>query len=244
MIVAVLVPFRGGCPWRERAWSWVRSRYEQAGHDVIVGTTPVAEFSRTQAIIHARHQSDADVLVIADADVWPDGLDEGISQAREHGWAVPNGLLHRLSEESTWRVLEGEDWHGLPLSTDNPQDAKPYRIHEAGTLLIVTAEAFDAAPPDPRFVGWGQEDDAWSIALRTLVGNPWRGDADLVHLWHPPQQRQSRIVGNETSRALLRRYRASRHKPQQLRALLEEVTDGSDHDQARPTGHPGSPQVA
>lgn len=224
MTVAVLVPFRGGEPHRDRNWSWVRSRYEQAGFDVIVGTTDVEGFSRTQAILNAREQSDADVFIVADADVWTDpaALLGGVSQARASGWAVPNEKLHRLSEESTWRVLAGEDWHGLPLSTDNAQDSKPYRVHEGGTLLIVTAEAFDTAPPDPRFVGWGQEDDAWALALRCLVGVPWRGAADLVHLWHPAEPRQTRIIGNDRNVQLVTRYRNARRRPDVMRALIEE----------------------
>lgn len=222
MNVAVLVPFRGGDPHRDRAWSWVRSRYEQAGFDIVVGTSNAAGFSRTQAILDARHQADADVLIVADADVWPEGLDDGIRYALEHGWAVPNGYLHRLSEQSTWQVLAGVDWRGLPLSADNPHDSRPYKVHPGGTLLVLTAEAFDTAPPDPRFVGWGSEDDAWALTLRCLVGAPWRGDADLVHLWHPPAQRKTRITGNDHNAALLRRYQAARHNPGRMRGLIEE----------------------
>lgn len=222
MTVAVLVPFAGGEPHRDRNWSWVRSRYEQAGHEVIVGTTDAPGFSRTQAILHARSQSDADVFVISDADVWPEGLDAGIAKATLHGWAVPNGYLHRLSEDSTWQVLNGKPWRGLPLSTDNRQDSKPYRVHEGGTCLIVTADAFDAAPPDPRFVGWGGEDDAWAAALHTLVGRPWRGDADIVHLWHPAEPRLTRSKGNEANHALRRRYLNARRAPDLMRYLIEE----------------------
>jgi hypothetical protein len=160
-------------------------------------------------------------LVISDADVVCDGLRSLAAAALEHGWAVP-GLLHRLSEDSTWRVLAGEDWRGLPLSADNPQDRRPYRVHPGGTLLAVTAEAFDTAPPDPRFVGWGQEDDALAAALRCLVGPEWRVDADVVHLWHPPQPRASRVVGNTANRALARRYHKAR-TPAAMRQLVEEA---------------------
>lgn len=222
MSVAVLVPFRGGCPWRERAWAWVHARYEAQGYDVIVGTTAAKGFSRTQAILDARTQTDADVLVISDADVFCDGIADAIDQAESHGWAVPHRLIHRLSEAATHRVLLGDDWRGQSLSQDNPQDRKPYKGHEAGTLLVTTADAFDTAPPDPRFVGWGSEDDAWSLALRSLVGAPWRGDTDLVHCWHPPEPRQSRVVGNPHNARLLRRYRAARRSPQLMAELIEE----------------------
>lgn len=221
-MIAVLVPFRGGCAWRERAWSWVRCRYERAGYDAVVGSSDAEGFSRTQAILDARQQSDAEVFVVADADVWPEGLELGIERALLHGWSVPNRMLHRLSDESTTRVLAGEDWRGLPLSTDNPQDSRPYRVHPGGTCLVVTAEAFDTAPPDPRFVRWGQEDDAWAATLSTLVGKPWRGEADIVHLYHPAEPRKTRAVGNDANKALLRRYHNASRAPDLMHGLVEE----------------------
>lgn len=227
MTTAVLVPFKGGEEHRDRNWSWVRCRYEQSGFEVIEGTSDAEGFSRTQGILSARAQSDADVFVVADADVWcdPAALLHGAAQAQASGWAVPNGMLRRLSEESTWRVLSGENWRGLALSTDNPQDSLPYPVHEAGTLLILTAEAFDIAPPDPRFIGWGFEDDAWAMALNCLVGPAWRGAADLIHLWHPAAPRPSRTKANPSNTALRDRYRAAaRRGPVAMRRLIEEVS--------------------
>lgn len=220
--IAVLVPWRPGCEWRERAWAAIRGQYEASGYQVVEGTTDVDGFSRTQAILDARARSDADVFVIADADVFGDITDEAIDHTIGHGWAIPHNLLHRLSPDSTLQVLAGADWRGLPLSNDNQQDRRPYRIHEAGTLLTITAHAFDTAPPDPRFVGWGQEDAAWADALRTLVGPPWRGAVDLVHLWHPAEPRRTRVVGNNDNLALLRRYRAAAGNPEQMRQLIAE----------------------
>lgn len=223
--VAVVVPFVGGCKHREAAWEWAQDRYRQAHPDwpVIVGTSEAEGFSRSQAILDAAGRTDADVLVIADADVWVDNLTETVDQAVEHGWAVPHLLIHRLSQESTGRVLMlGADWHGLPLSADNPQDRRPYRGNETGTLVVVTREAFNTAPPDPRFTGWGSEDVAWGYALRSLVGPPWRGSDDLVHLWHPPQPRLNRIVGNRWSQQLAARYQRARRNPAVMRRLVEE----------------------
>lgn len=218
----MLVPFTEGGPERAAAWSWVRSRYEEAGLPVVTGSSDSRDFSRTAAILDARARTTADVLVVADADVWCDGVDDLIALAATHGWAIPN-LLHRLSPDSTDQVLDGAPWRGLPLSTDNPQDSKPYRVHPGGTLLVLTAAAFDAAPPDPRFVGWGQEDDAWACALLTLVGRPARAEGDVVHLWHPPQERRTRSVGNEANRRLLQRYQRAKRHPDRIRTLLEEA---------------------
>lgn len=225
MRVSVLVPFRGGCPHRDRAWRFVREWYKTAFPDwqIELGDSESPEFSRTQAILDAYRRADGDVLVVADADVICDAIPDAIDQASEKGWAIPHRLLHRLSPESTDLVLAGADWRGLPLSTDNRQDCKPYVGFEAGTLLVLTRETFDAAPPDPRFVSWGHEEEAWSAALRCLVGPPWRGTADLVHLWHPAAPRQSRGKGSDANLNLCRRYRSARTSPTRMRTLIEEA---------------------
>lgn len=189
---------------------------------LIEGRTDVAGFSRTQAALDGRAKADADVYLVADADVWVEGLGQAVNEALSHGWAIPHTLIHRLSPSSTEMVLGGSDWRGLPLSTDNQQDRRPYRGHETDTICAFRRDAFDAAPPDPRFVGWGQEGDAWSLALRTLVGAPWRGTEDLVHLWHPPQERKSRVVGNDRSMALLGRYRNAKNDPAAMTSLVDE----------------------
>lgn len=111
----------------------------------------------------------------------------------------------------------------LPLSTDNPQDSKPYRGKETGTLVVLRRDILASVFPDPRFVGWGQEDLAWSLALRTLHGPPWRGTDDLVHLWHPAQPRMNRVVGTPQNLDLYRRYQRANRNRGRMAALLEEV---------------------
>lgn len=218
---AVLVPYGGDEPHRARNWAWVRDRYEAAGFEVVVGTTDVPLFSRTRALLDARARTTADVLVVADADVWCEEVGGLVAAVGRTGWAIP-GYLHRLSAESTERVLAGEDWRHLPLSGDNRQDRRPYRVHPGGTLLAIRSTAFDLAPPDPRFVGWGQEDEALSDALHCLVGPPIRVDVPVVHLWHPPEPRRNRVVGNGANRALAARYRRVRRDPARMAALVEE----------------------
>jgi len=219
MTVSVLVPFRAGCPWREEAWEWVRPHF--APYEVVVGSCADGPFNRSEAILDAASRAAGDIFVVSDADVWCDPT-EAIEQADRLGWAVPHNLIHRLSPESTSKVLAGADWRGLPLSSDNHQDRKPYRGNETGTLVVIRRDVLFDVPPDLRFVGWGQEDNAWGAALRTLVGKPWRGTDDLVHLYHPAQPRQSRVVGNPDSLNLWRRYRSARRSPALMRSLVDE----------------------
>lgn len=181
-------------------------------------------FNRSLALLRGAAIWSHDGYIFADGDCWTEAaaLHEAIQMAKEHGWSVPHKLIHRLSADSTKLIFQGKDWRGLPLSTDNRRDARPYRGNECGTLVCMTREVLMAVPPDVRFVGWGQEDEAWAFALRTLVGPPWRGDADLIHLWHPPQPRQDRRVGSPAGAKLLHRYRQAQGQKRKMRALIDE----------------------
>jgi hypothetical protein len=221
MTVSVVVPWLPGCSHREAAWEWVQARYAENHPDweIVTGTTH--PFSRSRGILAAAAKATGDVLVVADADVYTDPT-AAVEAVAESGWAIPHLMLHRLSEESTAQVLAGADWRGLPLSEDNQQDSRPYKGHETGTLVVLRRDVFDDVIPDPRYLAWGQEDGSWSRALRVLVGQPWRGVADLPHLWHPAPPRLNRRVGSEDSMPLYRRYKQARH-PQLMRRLIDEA---------------------
>lgn len=224
MTVSVVIPWRAGCEWRERSFEWARARYAELHPvwELVVGASPDGPFSRAAAILDGARQSSGDLIVVADADVWCDPA-PSIDLAAERGWAIPHDLIHRLSDESTRLFMGGFDWRGLELDKSNKQDSRPYRGHETGTLVVLRRDVLFDVPPDSRFVGWGQEDDAWAAALNCLVGPAERGTDDLVHLWHPPQERLSRVIGNPQGRDLWRRYHLARRDPDRMRALIEEA---------------------
>lgn len=223
MRVAVLIPWVGGDIDREDALNWVLWKYrtEHPTWEIVLGS-PEQGLSRAQSLRDAANKTDAEMLVCADADVWC-GMNEAVRQAQFYGWAIPHLYIYRLSRSSSQKVLSGMDWRGLPLSNDNDQDSRPYKGHEGGTLLAIEHSIFDQVGPDPRFVDWGQEDDCWAMALRTLVGIPWRGDENLMHLWHPPQPRLSRKLGSLANKFLHSRYMEANGNPEAMTALLQEA---------------------
>lgn len=215
-MISVLVPFTPGCPHRDAAWEFLRPRWEQFG-EVIEGRCD-GPWVKALAVRDALSKASGDTLIIPDADVWCDP-----TEALEHldTWAVPHLRVHRLSEDSTRQMIAGADWRRLPLDRSNRQDSKPYKGIVGGGITIIRRDVLFDVPPDVRFVGWGREDNAWGTALTRLVGKPWRGSQDLVHLWHPPQPRPTRSKGAAESEALWRRYRNARTS-EQMRALVDE----------------------
>ena len=231
MTVEIIVPFYGAGADRTIALDWVSSRWPYA-HRIApdAGELP---HSKGRALWPAVRDSDADIIVLHDADVWCPGLPEAVQAVIDgHAWAVPHDRVHRLSQDGTARLLEategwsreplmaaGVDWRRLPLAQP------PYQGVLGGGILVASRSVLLEAPVDGRFLDWGQEDEAHGIALHCLHGRAWRGDADLMHLWHPPQPRMSRRVGTRAGYELCSRYRAARRDPVKMRALVAEARD-------------------
>lgn len=213
---------------RKRAFQWVVRQYQlnYPESNIIIGTCDHSKaFNRSEALLRGAMQSDAPVLVCADADVWTH-IGPAVDFANTVGWAVPHLMIHRLAPDSTHQVLMGAAPHPrMLLSDDNERDRAPYRGNVSGTLLVIRRDALFDVPPDIRFVGWGQEDQAWGTALNLLVGKPWRGKNPLYHLWHPPAPRMDRVNGSMDSVALWKRYAQCARDHDTMRSLLNESKD-------------------
>lgn len=134
------------------------------------------------------------------------------------------------NEELAARYLEAT---GDAVAMADLCEHRPYQGLEGGGAVVARRELITEVPVDPLFEGWGQEDEAWGLALNNLAGPATRQSAPLVHLSHAPQERATRKRGSAASWARYGRYRAARGDPEAMRALLKEAEDG-----AVPTAEP------
>lgn len=214
--VAVVVPWRGGCVYREAALGWCA---QQWGWPLVIGEHHEGGWCKAAAIADGLAKTTASVLVIADADVWcpSDVIVEAVANGRAK-WGHPHRGVRRLHEDATNEVLRGE------LDPRNVASKHlvepPTRAHPGGGVLVISRASYEQVPFDRRFRGWGSEDDSIGWALATLAGQPARGDERLVHLWHPPQERRSRQRGSEASYALQEQYWAARRRPREMAELV------------------------
>ena len=110
--------------------------------------------------------------------------------------------------------------------TDEPGkglDRRAYEGRLGGGVVIARREALLSVPMDRRFEGWGQEDEAWGVALEAMLGRCWRGDADLLHLWHPHEPRLTLRQGSKEGWDLYRRYARANGQPERMKELLKEA---------------------
>jgi hypothetical protein len=222
--VSVLVPWRPDGGHRDRAWKWVRQQYAARfpQWEIVEGWPPQGPWNKALAVADALRRSQGDILVIADADCWTDGIGQAVTAVRAgSGWAVPHGKVRRLTEAATAAVIAGTP----PTDALGGLAKQPYRGVEGGGLVVLPRHLYERVPLDPRFHGWGSEDRSWGYALTALAGRPWRGVAPLVHLWHEPAPRINGYVGSRDGRALEVRYEyALKDGPAAMRALVGEIT--------------------
>lgn len=223
MTVSVLVPYRPDGEHRDRAWAWVREWWAREHPDwqVVEGKCPDGPWVKAAAVADALSRADGDVLVVADADVWCDGVSDAVNAVRQGTalWAVPHSKVHRLSETATTAVLAGAQ----PGPVLGGLARHPYLGVQGGGMTVLPADLYRETPLDPRYRGWGQEDESWGIALTTIAGRSWRGTSNLWHLWHRPSPRLNRHIGSTDTWALHVRYQyAAKTGPSAMRALLDE----------------------
>jgi hypothetical protein len=220
MTVSVLIPFTSEDPARIQAWDHVVGWYAQFGWEIVKGGCLVP-WRKAVAVAAAAERSTGETLVVSDADCLCDGVPAAVA-AVETGapWAIPHHLVHRLDQEATHAV-----YSGATAESTTGRTQAPYIGFAGGGIVVLPRSTYLDVPLDPRFEGWGQEDEAWALALTSLHGAPWRGTTPLYHLHHPPPAtRRSRHVGSVASHQLLNRYlRAARTGRPAMRALLDET---------------------
>jgi hypothetical protein len=232
MTVSVLVPYRPVDDQRERVFRWVLERWgatrdlftEQL--DIVVGhLSPEGPWRKGLAYHEALGRATGDICIFTDADTWIPSLPAAVNLliSGEVPWVRGCDEVKRLSQEATEAVL-----------TEDVAPAKAYSMHggheptyahdAAGAGTVVWRKDAETIPIDPRFAGWGHEDSAWAKALATLLGpGATLDDSPCYHLWHEPQDRQSRRRGSDESWRLWRRYVKAEKDEDAMQALVEEA---------------------
>ena len=215
MSIDVIIPWSGNCVYRASARSYVESRWAGCGINVVIGEID-GPWSKSLAVRAALESSTADTLVVTDGDVWSDSaVSDAVLVDGGCPWAVPFSTVRRLTAPATQDVLDGGPLGGKLVKL-------PMRAVPGGGLVILSRELYERAPLDPRFVGWGHEDEAWGQLLTTTVGRPKMSDAVLWHLWHPPQDKY-RTPERVASGKLRGKYAAARRDQAAMQALASEA---------------------
>ena len=205
-------------PVRVQVREWIAEHYRTVHNlPVTLAQCPTVEWSKGAAVNSAIEASTANIIILADADSWvdPDPLQRAIDHARREGWAMPHSTVNRIGRQSTADILAGREGR-------RQMERGGYPALPGGGIVIARKDVWDTVRGvDPRFVGWGGEDHALGLAMRTLVGPVnARRISPLWHLWHPPAA-QCRTP-SQASRDLDARYRVARDEHELMTDLVKE----------------------
>jgi hypothetical protein len=219
--VAVVIPYRGTTPERERAYATV----SRALHDMLPDAVFLAVDSGHEPFNRAgtrnlgvRLAADAgcDVVVLCDADTIPEKqpLLAAIEAAKDGRLHTPYHRFLGLSEKGTSDYLAG-----VPVSACEVELDYAWSV---GGVFVSTPGAWEKlGGMDERFTAWGGEDVALVRAADTLLGQSVRHRGVIVHLWHPPAQRTG-TPANDSVWDLAARYAEADRDVEAMRALIAE----------------------
>lgn len=230
MDVTVVIPWAGNDPDRLAARTWTMRQYLATHRDWRIVTSPAepleGPWSKGRAVRKLIDAVDPQgILVIADSDVFCQGIEISVGSIKLQGrycqWSRPHNLVCRFNRAATARILAGAPaWEQLG---DGNLEQGLYGGFDGGGITVLSRALYEKVPLDERFEGFGQEDEAWGLALRTLAGVPSQGTQPLYHLYHEPQQRMDRRWGSVASRELYDRYAVASGDPEKMLALLSET---------------------
>lgn len=225
-MISAIIPWQPGCAHRQQNLPWVVQQLEPLVDEVVIGEIS-GPWSKAEAVAKGLETARGDVLVIHDADVWvqdPSWVTDCLKALYTVSAVAPHSTVRRLPDAvSTRSVVGGANPYSF--------DSQNHRARFGGGIVVLERSTYEHCPLDPRFVGWGQEDESWAIALDVLFGRCVQQPRDLIHLWHPPQERLDRRWGSQESTALYKRYETAAESREAMLDLIAEVRYESFLDQ-------------
>jgi hypothetical protein len=227
-VISFLIPYRAENAYRSTSLDYVRGQllqgWEPGEIEVLIEDSPTENFNRSAARNAAAKKAQGDVLVFVDADscvplrqmkIAFDLLGKVGAQ-----WVLPYDRYYSLTEGGTKAHMLGdtpaEYEHCFP-SVETPEPA-------VGGGIVVSRVAFEVVHGyDERFIGWGEEDRAFYMALETLAPHWTRIQGPLYHLWHPADESvRFEQPHFEDNRRLCNRYRCAVGNKPLMAALVAE----------------------
>lgn len=228
--LSVVIPWRAGSDeWRLRSFDWILSRY---GHlfseaEIIVSDDGSEDFRRGCSRNKGVSEASRKFVLVADADTipFPEFVAEGLRMLKRGApWVIPYGDAdyYNSDEKSARKILGLDPWKGL-----SPHDITwEHKLKSwAGQLLLRTDDYEAVDGYDPRFTGWGYEDNAFTATCDTLLGDHVRVDNGYtIHIWHPaPVSSTWEQPDIEMNRALYAQYDLARGNFDKMMQLVRGV---------------------
>lgn len=214
MDTTIIIPFYGDDEWREKVMWWVHAYYLAQGFEVEIGVS--SRRSKAEAVNNGVSFATGDKLAIIDADtvITAKQLSQGLLQGE---WVVPYNRCLNLTQEATEGLLDYED---LPFDL-LPIEGERHKHNYAGGVNIISRRLFDEVGGfDPRYEGWGGEDESFGRAVDTMFQPAVFVPGDVYHLWHVEDDTKKQF-NQRVNLQMWKRYRWATGRQDRMRKVLE-----------------------
>lgn len=190
MTVGLVIPYRPVDRFRGASYPFVRAYLEASLplHEVVIADDPdPSSFNRGRALDAGIAQTDVDLLVLADADLWVPkmALLRAIELAAQGALVTPFSRITFLNRQATSDVIR-RNHYALEKNWRGDEVAQFWNKRSDGGCSVLLRDNYvKAGGFDRTFDRWGFEDAAFSSAYSTLIGKREWVEAPAVHLWHP-----------------------------------------------------------
>lgn len=225
MRVAVVIPWRGGQPDRERHHETVRAHLREllpdAWHiDADSGHHPFSRAGSRNRGVQLAQDVGADVVVLCDADTLPERepLLAAIGSAHDGLLHLPYTHFRGLSQNGTRAYLGGTPGDACEVELETTWST-------GGVLVLQPSAWWRMGGMDERFRSWGMEDTAARVACDALLGPTVKHEGTIHHLWHPSEIDPTSPL-YQANLALMARYVAAEGNPDAVRPIVAEHNPG------------------
>jgi predicted glycosyltransferase involved in capsule biosynthesis len=190
--ISLLIPFRSNGE-RSAQFDWLQEKWNFLGSDfeiIVSEDDGLDPYSKTIAINNAYKKSTAEILAMVDADVWLDPqilLDAAaFITSNPNSWIRPCTDVYRIKKTKTKEIISGDPSFSFPEITQ--KDCERVSVAVGGVFVFSKKQFETLGGMDPRFRGWGGEDNAWTIIMNKKFSYSQRWNKNLYHLWHPREK--------------------------------------------------------
>lgn len=228
--LSIVIPWRAGTdPWRLKSFDWILNRYKllYPEAELILADDGSEEFNRATFINAGATEASREFLLIADADTisFPEFVSGGLAKMKAGApWVIPYGDQdYYNSDQASAEWILGRD------TTENISPSQITWEHKlkswSGQVLIRTEDFESVGGFDPRFKGWGYEDNAFVATCDTLLGKHLRVDYGwTIHIWHPAPTATTWEQPNiDMNRALFAKYDLANGNFDEMQRLIRGI---------------------
>ena len=227
--LTIVIPFRAQDARRKMLFDWILNRYKSIMPEsqiVIADSDPGQPFSRSQSRNVGVDAVKTNYILLADADTIPyrPFIESSIDLLKTGAnWVIPYGRkgFYVLKKPYSDKLLS------QPVDTFTTPDffEWDFNTESWGGLVLMSKSSFVKVNGyDERFKGWGFEDNAFQIAMDTIVGPFSRVEFGWsAHLWHAASNEDTWGQPHaELNQKILHEYR---RRSGNVQAMLNFVKD-------------------